>query len=116
MKTFIEPTFIVEIYIAGDIADIERQCAKYCMEVGLCVSVEPLRFIYTGGREAGAVVRLINYPRFPSSPETIRNKAKALAILLIEACCQWSALIVDREHTEWLTNRPEDNPIVRPIQ
>jgi hypothetical protein len=54
------------------------------------------------------VVRLVNYPRFPADPETIRAKAKTLAILLIERCCQWSALLVDPERTEWLTNRPED--------
>lgn len=109
MKTVTEPTFTAEIYIAGSMADVERQCAEYCMEVGLCVSVEPVKFIYTGGREAGAVVRLVNYPRFPTDQDAIRAKARTLAILLIEACSQWSALIVDRERTEWLTNRPEDN-------
>lgn len=108
MKTLSDPTFVIDIYIAGEMADIEHQCAKYCMEIGLCVSVMPLKFIYTGGREDGAVVRLVNYPRFPSDIETIRKKAKTLAILLIESCCQWSALLVDRERTEWLTNRPED--------
>ena len=53
MKSAIVPTFTCEIYLAGSMADIERQCAEYCMEVGLCVSVEPVRFIYTGGREDG---------------------------------------------------------------
>lgn len=108
MKTVTEPTFAVEIYLAGNMADVERQCAEYCMEFGLCVSVQPVKFIYTGGREDGAVVRLVNYPRFPSEPDAIRAKAKRLAILLMDACCQWSALLVDPERTEWLTNRPED--------
>lgn len=106
MKTLIEPTFTCEIYIAGSMADVERCCAEHCM-TGLCVSVEPVKFIYTGGREDGAVVRLVNYPRFPEAAESLRTKARDLATKLIAACCQWSALIVDGKQTEWMTCRPE---------
>lgn len=107
MKTVTVPTFTCEIYMAGNMADIERCCAEFCM-TGLCVSIEPVKYVYTGGREDGAVVRLVNYPRFPAEPDAIREKAKTLAIRLMDECCQWSALLVDREKTEWLTNRPED--------
>lgn len=110
MRTVTEPSFTVEIYIAGNMQDIERRCAEHCMEVGLCISVEPVKFVYTGGREDGAVVRLVNYPRFPSTPEAIRSKANILAELLVRACSQWSALIVDREQTTWITYRPDDRP------
>lgn len=109
MRTVTEPTFTAEIYLAGDLRDIERRCAEHCMEIGLCVSVEPVKFIYTGGREDGAVVRLVNYPRFPATPEQIRQKANILAELLIRHCHQWSALVVDRELTTWLTYKPEDS-------
>lgn len=107
-KKLTVPTFTVEIYLAGEMADIERECAAYCMEVGLCVSVEPTKFIYTGGREDGAVVRLVNYPRFPAEPDSIRAKAGELAVRLMDVCCQWSALLVDGEKTEWLTRRPDE--------
>lgn len=109
MKSITTETFICEIYLAGNMADIERVCAQYVMEVGACVSVEPVKYIYTGGREDGAVVRFVNYPRFPSDPQTLHAKAKTLALLLMDTCCQWSALIVDPDFTEWLTKRPEDN-------
>jgi hypothetical protein len=108
MKTVTAPSFLCEIYVAGSFADIERECAAHCMAVGLCVSIEPVRFVYTGGREDGAVVRLVNYPRFPSKPAAIRAEARALALVLITAGHQWSALIVDPEQTVWLTARPEE--------
>lgn len=107
MKVKSVKTFTVEIYIAGALMNIERICSGFCMS-GLCVSVEPVNFIYTGGCESGAVVRLVNYPRFPSSPDEIRVKARALADELIAGCHQWSAMLVDQETTEWRTCRPED--------
>lgn len=109
MRTVTEPTFTAEIYIAGNMQDIERRCAEYCMEIGLCVSIEPVKFVYTGGREDGAVIRLVNYPRFPSTPDQIRQKANILAEMLIRACSQWSALVVDREQTLWLTYRQDSS-------
>lgn len=102
------PTFSVEIYLAGNMIDIERICAQFCM-IGLCVSIENVKYVYTGGREDGAVVRLVNYPRFPSDQESLRNRARELADKLMDECCQWSALLVDPERTEWRTRRPEEN-------
>lgn len=109
MSDWIEsPTFTARIYVAGDRAIAEQACRDFCFEVGLCVTVEPTRYIYTGGDEAGVVVGLVNYPRFPSDPESIRAKAKQLATLLMERCCQWSALVVCPDQTEWITRRPAE--------
>ena len=99
-----EPTFTVEIYIAGNMIDIERACAEYC-RAGLCVSIEAVKYVYTGGREDGAVVRLVNYPRFPAASADILEKAIALAERLIRDCCQTSALVVDHIRTYWVTTR-----------
>jgi hypothetical protein len=107
VRSLTVPTFTVEIYMAGNVQDIERTCALFCM-TGFCVSIEPTKFIYTGGREDGAVVRVVNYPRFPAEPAALREKARALAVQLMADCCQWSALLVDPQTTEWLTKRPED--------
>lgn len=71
------PALEVKIFIAGHLADIEAECQAYCSEVGLCVSVKPSTFCYKFGREAGAEITLINYPRFPS--ENITDKAQELA-------------------------------------
>lgn len=101
-----EPTIQVLIFVAGDMVDIRRACRSFVMR-GLCVSVEATSFIYTGGAEEGALVRLVNYPRFPKGRD-IANQAKSLAHYLIEECHQESALIVADDTTTWLTRRPND--------
>lgn len=110
MNMVAAPTIMFQIFLAGQRLDIERECAKFCLEIGLCVSVEPTKFIYTGGVEDGALVRLLNYPRFPSTEGQLSEKAKQLAHRLIEACSQHSALVVGPIETIWITRR-ENNPI-----
>jgi len=102
-------TYWVKIYVAGDIKSIEESCRRFCME-GLCVTVTPTKFIYTGGQEDGAEVGLVNYPRFPSTPEAIRTKASFLALKLMEDCCQLSVLIVSPDGTTWVNRRKEFEP------
>lgn len=104
MKTETAPTYTATIYIAGDIDEARRVCREACM-AGLCVTVTPTEFIYTGGAEAGVAVGLINYPRFPAEPAGIFAKAEALALKLIDGLCQHSASIVATDRTVWLTRR-----------
>jgi hypothetical protein len=99
------PTFEAKIYIAGDLGMIKQICAAFCLEAGLCVTVKPLNFIYTGGVEAGASIGLINYPRFPSEPDQIRGKATALAERLRRDLSQHSYSIVFSDVTIWNTIR-----------
>lgn len=73
------PTIRFDIFIAGDLAQAKQVCREYCFAVGLCVTVEPVAYVYTGGEEAGVRVGLINYPRFPSSEEAIAAHAVTLA-------------------------------------
>lgn len=101
------PSYAVSIYVAGDLATARITCRAYCMEIGLCVTVEPVEFIYTGGAETGVRVGLINYPRFPTEPAAIFAKAETLAEKLIADLAQWSASIVATDRTVWLSNRPE---------
>lgn len=105
MKTEISPTYWARIYIAGDVATIKQVCRELCMD-GLCVTVEPTTYIYTGGEEAGAIIGLINYPRFPSAPDEILSKAEALAMKIMERCCQHSFSIMTPETTTWHSRRP----------
>jgi len=80
------PTYWANIYVGlrwrhscFGTSRIENICQKYVDRAGLCVTVTPTKFIYTDGNEVGAIVGLINYARFPSTPRAILKHAKALA-------------------------------------
>lgn len=101
------PSYTVAIYIAGDLETARAVCRRHCMDVGLCVTVEPVEYIYTGGSETGVRVGLINYPRFPSKPADLMAMAEALAMLLKDALCQQSLSIVAPDKTVWLSWRQD---------
>jgi hypothetical protein len=65
------PTYAVRLYIAGDVETAKRWLRHECWREGLCVTIEPTTFIYTGGEEDGFVVGFVNYPRFPTDPAGI---------------------------------------------
>lgn len=96
-------TYVATIFIAGDYATAKQVCREFCYAVGLCVTVEPTAYIYTGGEEAGVRVGLINYPRFQAEPAAIRDRAFDLANHLREALCQRSWSVVTSEETYWDT-------------
>ncbi len=104
------PTYTVRLYMGGDIAQakaiLRREC--YSPNEGLCVTVEPTTFVYTGGEEAGFVVGFVNYPRFPTTPKELLARAEDIAHSLIIGLCQWSALVVAPDKTVWISHRPED--------
>jgi hypothetical protein len=102
-----EATYWVRIYVAGDIQTAKQALREECLREGLCVTVEPCDFIFTGGEEAGFVVGLLNYPRFPTQPDVLIARAKLIAQFLMERCCQFSALVVTRDQTEWLSRYKE---------
>ena len=76
VETMKTETYWAQIYVGlknlatgieADISAIETECQIICNRVGLCVTVTPTKYIYTGGCENGAIVGLINYPIFPGS-------------------------------------------------
>lgn len=97
-------TYTAAIYIAGPQAQAEQICRRFVLE-GLCVTIEPTTFIYTGGQELGVRVGLINYPRFPADTADIFAKAERLANELIDGLHQHSASIVATDKTVWLSRR-----------
>ena len=109
MRTETSPTYRVDIYISGPLQEIEQACRQDCLEEGLCVTVTPTRFIYTGGEESGACIGLLNYPRFPASKALIYVRAKALALRVLKATCQHSVLVVAPDQSEWITIREGDS-------
>lgn len=82
MKRVEVPSYSVSIFVAG--ADVRPICQAYCDEIGLCVTLTPTSYVYTGGAEDGWIIGLINYGRFPSAPADILAKAEALALRIIK--------------------------------
>ena len=101
------PTFWARIYMSGPIEVAKQTLRAECLREGLCVTVEPTLFIYTGGEETGFVVGLVNYPRFPSSPQVITQRAEQLIAALLEATHQHSAMLMTQETTRWVSQRKE---------
>ncbi len=90
-----------------DIEDAEAVCKTYCDEVGLCVVVAPVKFFYTKGAEPGAMISLINYPRFPSPSSTIKAHSRELARRLMEALGQLRVSVVCSDETFMLEKEGE---------
>lgn len=108
MKCVEVPSYPASIFIAGDYASAIQTCRTFCDEVGLCVTVTETVYTYTGGQEAGVVVGLINYPRFPSKPEEIFARAEGLAERLCVELGQESYTIQAPDKTVWISYRKED--------
>lgn len=101
------PSFNVDIHMAGDINAAGLIIQRYAAETGLCVTLSPQSFIYTGGREEGFKVGFINYPRFPKEPGEIVARAHDLARNLRVQLGQHSYSIVTPIETTWVTTRTE---------
>ena len=95
------PSYPVSIFIAGGVSEAETVCREYCDAAGLCVTVTGTHYVYTDGEEAGVIVGLINYPRFPKEPREIEARALALGDLLRERLGQQSYSIQTPERTIW---------------
>lgn len=98
-------TFSARIFVAGCAIAAKNICQSHVLTGG-CVNIVETEFVYTGGREKGVVVELINYPRFPKHADAIRLDAKNLAEKLIEGLGQGSATIVFSDQTVFFSRRP----------
>mgnify|MGYP003637301114 CR=1 FL=1 len=98
-------THYVEIYMSGPIDVIYQTCRSVCTKEGLCVTVTPTRYIYTGGEEEGVIIGLLNYPRFPCTQAELYDKGVALAHLLLDESHQHSVLLKTALETTWISRR-----------
>ena len=105
MQNVTAPTYPVSIFIAGNAAQAREICRAFCFGVGLCVTVTPTEYIYTGGQEAGVVIGLINYPRFPNDPDNLLTLARQLADDLMHGLHQHSYTIQTPTETFWHSRR-----------
>jgi hypothetical protein len=101
------PTWSVKLHLAGDIEVAKQVCREACMEDGMCVTITPTEYIYTGGQETGYCVGIINYPRFPTGRVEINARAEALAKKLMERGCQWSCTMETPSETVWISRRED---------
>lgn len=104
----VEKSFPITIHIAGKYSTAEKILKKYCDEVGFCVTLSMVEYIYRGGTEHGLRVGLINYPRFPSDPATLTAKAIEIAELLREGMKQESFSVETPVETIWYSYRKGD--------
>ncbi len=58
---------------------LQKICQNYVDEHELCLTITKTQFMYANGNEYGAIVGLINYPRFPDSEGNIKKYAIQLA-------------------------------------
>jgi len=107
-------TIVADIYVgfkgreSGIIFDrtIGEQIVRgYCNDVGLCVSITYLDYIYTNGGEPGAKYTLINYPRFPSTKEEIKTHGIKLSMLLLCAYHQMRVTMICGDETVMVTDK-----------
>lgn len=101
-------SFPVTIFIAGSYVKAKKILKEYCDEVGFCVTLSPTSYVYRNGIEQGIIVGLINYPRFPSDPTTLVDKAREIAEKLRVGLDQESYSIQTPHDTVWYSYRKGD--------
>lgn len=105
MKTATTPTHWVEIEVSGPVEAGLQILRRECLSIGLCVSVTPTTYVYSGGEERGYRVRLVNYPRFPKAREVLEAEALRIAECLRKETFQHSVLLMTLNTTTWITER-----------
>lgn len=93
------------IYIGGDLKTTEMVCREACFPKGLCVTVEPVKYIFAGGTEDGVRVGLIQYPPFEEEEVSLWEKAENLGKKIAEANFQWSFTLVTPEMNTFYSRR-----------
>jgi hypothetical protein len=85
----------------------KKVCQEYCDDVGLCVTIKKVDYIYKDGNEPGIEVGLINYPRFEETSSRIDYHAKILANELMLKFNQHRVSIVTPDKTYMIKNKIE---------
>jgi len=98
-------SFDVKIYIAGPIEVAKQILRREALVEGLCVTIEPTLYLYSGGEEQGYVVGFINYPSLPMEQESILSRAKTIANKLLEETYQQSYTIVTPQESIFISKR-----------
>lgn len=97
------PSFTVEVHMAGDIDAAALFIQQVAARRGMCVTIAPQSFIYSGGREEGFKIGWINYPRFPKEQAAILEEAITIAEWVRDHIGQRSCSIVTPTETIWIS-------------
>jgi len=81
------------------IEKIYEVCQEYIDRIGWCVTVTPTKYIYKNGNELGAIIGIIQYPRFPTSIDILKEETIKLAKLLLANLKQFRISIAFPEET-----------------
>lgn len=95
------------IYLAGPVDEMKQIIRRECMREGLCVTVTPTDYLYTGGSEVGAIIELVNYPRFPQQVDDILHRAVDLAIKMRDETFQHSVMVMVPTMCYWYSMREQ---------
>lgn len=82
------------LYVAGDLRTAEMICRQHCFPKGLCVTIEPTKYIFAGGTEDGVCIGFIQYVPFPEDEKEILKRAVLLGKDVAAANFQWSFSII----------------------
>ena len=74
------------------------------VQKGLCVTIQDVEYVYTGGKEFGYKIQLIQYPRFPKPEFEILLDAVNLAHILMDRLIQFRCTIITPTKTYLLEN------------
>lgn len=77
--------------------------------MGGCFANRIIPFFYVGGEENGAVVGLINYPRFPKTDEGFHGVVRTLAELLRVEMGQLRVTVLFPDHSVMLEGGEESS-------
>jgi hypothetical protein len=100
--------YLARIYMAGDYDTALATSRRYFFDRGGCVNVQRTEYVYTGGQEAGVVVEVINYARFPADEKTLSDLTIHLAEALRIALCQHSYSVVTPTESRFVSYREGD--------
>lgn len=95
----------IYIYLAGDFNTLRRAALDFCSKNGFCVTVTPTEYVYKYGFESGAIVGVINYPRFPEEQDELERIAQMLAEEMALSASQGSYTIQTPNETRFYSRR-----------
>lgn len=93
-------SFTLVVWIGGDFNEARRAAREYC-DRGACLAIEPVSYVYTWGEETGVKVTVLNYARFPTTPEEQWEKAHDVALFLALRLHQKSYSVEGPDRTEY---------------
>lgn len=79
--------------------NVKSYLRQYCDKAGFAFSIFPIYFVYSGGEEHGCMVEIINYPRFPSTPDVLKQRAIEIAEMLLKEFKQYRISVVCTDET-----------------